>query len=410
MQEQLQGLILAAYIRLLADLRSKAPGGREPVAEAFRLAEAARGRSVQRAVDASAARMAAATPALAALARSEQDARRQASALAKLLTDVLARPTDRQNPAAIAALRARIGDARAERQRLRGEIARAFPAYAELIDPQPVTLAAVRQRLAPGEALVATYVTSDRTFVWAVPQQGTVTFAVASIGAQALADEVGALRRALDPAAQTLADIPPFDVRRAARLYATLLAPVAPGWRHATTLLVVADGALGQLPFALLPTEATTVSAESLPLFAGYRRVPWLVRTHAVTVLPSATSLGTLRALPPGDPTRRPFIGFGDPWFSRQPTALASGGDAPAVTARGGAIRLRELPRTGISSRALSTLPRLPETADEIHSIATAVGAVSQRDVFLGERANEQVVKSLDLSRYRVVAFATHGQ
>ena len=31
------------------------------------------------------------------------------------------------------------------------------------------------------------------------------------------------------------------------------------------------------------------------------------------------------------------------------------------------------------------------------------------RDVFLGERANEQNVKTADLTRYRVIAFATHG-
>jgi CHAT domain-containing protein len=54
-------------------------------------------------------------------------------------------------------------------------------------------------------------------------------------------------------------------------------------------------------------------------------------------------------------------------------------------------------------------LPPLPETAEEIRSIAVAMNADLTRDVFLGERANEQVVRTLDLSGYRVIVFATHG-
>jgi CHAT domain-containing protein len=407
MQEQLQAHILSGYVGLLATLGPSARIGLDPVAEGFRLAEAARGRSVQRAVDASAVRFAAATPALADLVRREQDAGRQVSALGALLTTALSAPTDAQSAIIVASLRPRIERARSERARLRSDIARAFPRYADLIDPKPVTITDVRRRLSSDEALIATYVTADRAFVWAVPPQGSVAFAAAPVGAGVLAEEVTALRRALDPAARTLADIPEFDVDRAFRIYARLLEPVASGWRDAKRLLVVADGALGQLPFALLPTRPVTLEAESGPRFARYRGVPWLVRSHAVTVQPSATSLVTLRALPPGDPTRRPFIGFGDPWFS--PEHLGDRAPEPSVTTRGAGIRLRDLRRDGGQSRTLAALPRLPETADEVRSIAAALGADPQRDVFLGARANEQIVASLDLSKYRVVAFATHG-
>ena len=48
-------------------------------------------------------------------------------------------------------------------------------------------------------------------------------------------------------------------------------------------------------------------------LFASYRNVPWLARTHAVTMVPSSAALRTLRALPPGKPERSELIAFGDP-------------------------------------------------------------------------------------------------
>jgi CHAT domain-containing protein len=53
-------------------------------------------------------------------------------------------------------------------------------------------------------------------------------------------------------------------------------------------------------------------------------------------------------------------------------------------------------------------MPTLPHTAGELRSLAKAFGA-SEADIFLRERANERLVKSLDLSRKRVIAFATHG-
>ena len=54
-------------------------------------------------------------------------------------------------------------------------------------------------------------------------------------------------------------------------------------------------------------------------------------------------------------------------------------------------------------------LNRLPETAEEIESIARVMGADPARDIFLGKYASELQVKSMDLSNRRVVAFATHG-
>ena len=73
-------------------------------------------------------------------------------------------------------------------------------------------------------------------------------------------------------------------------------------------------------------------------------------------------------------------------------------------------IRLRALADTEeLDSALLANLPRLPDTADEVRSIALAMNADLTRDVFVGKDANEEVVKTLDLSGYRVLAFATHG-
>ena len=54
-------------------------------------------------------------------------------------------------------------------------------------------------------------------------------------------------------------------------------------------------------------------------------------------------------------------------------------------------------------------LPRLPDTFDEVRSIAVALNADLTKDVFTGRRSSEELVKSTNLSGYKVVTFATHG-
>ena len=82
------------------------------------------------------------------------------------------------------------------------------------------------------------------------------------------------LRSSLEPDAEILGDIPRFELKVAYRLYEELLEPVRAGWGEAKTLLVVADGALGQLPLSLLPTESVSLSETPSELFTEYKAVP----------------------------------------------------------------------------------------------------------------------------------------
>lgn len=401
--------ILESYLELLGDLPRtvKLPAGFDPAAEAFRLAQVARGGRVQTALAASSARAAARDPDLAELVRQEQDAQKRIAAFYGLLAEIRSVPTDQQDAQAVQDLRGRIDRLRSARAAIAEEISARFPEYWELVDPRPATIADARGSLHAGEALIATYVGPRRTFVWAVPKTGDIAFAVADLERDAIFEAVGHLRSALEPNAATLGDIPPFDVSAAHTLYQALLEPVKTGWGGAKSLLVVAHGPLGYLPFSLLPTKPVKV-ADTAPLFSGYRDVPWLARDHAVTVLPSVTSLRTLRALPAAPATRKSFVGFGDPHFSKEQETAAKAEQTTQVAMRG--LRLRSRPRTdNVDSAQLAMLPRLPDTGDEVRGMAGALKADMATSVFLGKDASETAVKAMDLSGVKVVAFATHG-
>jgi CHAT domain-containing protein len=184
---------------------------------------------------------------------------------------------------------------------------------------------------------------------------------------------------------------------------------------------------LGQLPFSLLVTAPAEPGADTAR-FDGYRAVPWLLRKAAITQLPSVNALTTLRALPAAPPGRREFIGFGDPYFSRQQAAQAI---QERVQVAELAAHLRNLkidsvvmPMAGeapdpaegtmrspnvANSATLAQLARLPETADEIRDIARVLKADMSHDVFLGVNANEKNVKTTNMANRKIVAFATHG-
>jgi CHAT domain-containing protein len=177
------------------------------------------------------------------------------------------------------------------------------------------------------------------------------------------------------------------------------------------------------LPWSLLPTAPAQIDAAARPLFSGYRNVAWLARTHAVTVVPSASAIVTLRQLPRGSPARDKLIGFGDPYFNPEeaaeaeseqsaPVQVASAAisaDAENVT-RGIPLRLRASPHTEEADAAtLGMLPRLADTRYELISMANALDVDPAKALYLGKAANEQNVETLDLAHYRIVAFATHG-
>jgi CHAT domain-containing protein len=406
-------IVLEAYIGLLHALRDTdllRQRGVDAVADSFRIADALRAGSVQQSLAASAARAAGGQHELGELIRKEQDLQQELAALYDFLLRMMTTPAEQQLPKVLADMKGRIEAIGKERSQLSADIVKRFPEYSNLIAPRPATIEDARKALRAGESLVSVLTTSDRSYVWAVDAQGKVGLHAAPLGDKALAGMVATLRKALDPGNADL--IPPFDVITAHRLYSELLAPLAPVWGGAQTLVVVASGALAQLPVSVLPTSPAALPRDDAQLFSGYRKVDWLARKVAVAYAPSVTAFARLRALPAPGAQRSPFAGFGDPVFGGKQVAAAT-------STRGIKLRNLQISRVTEQTAATSTasaawsdyaqLTPLPDTRDEINAIATALGANPQTDVFLGPDASRLKVKQTDLSRRRIVAFATHG-
>ena len=346
--QRLQGIV-EAYLNMLA--REKNASG-DVGAETFSLADAIRGRSVQQALAASSARRSRqgsgagrpgpqGTGPRQAAERSTRDAeQRVVFAVGRARRQ--GRPGD-QRLDQCAARRTAQG---------RQEISRQFPAYADLVAPKPPSVEQIKATLTDGEAMLSFYFGQTSSFVWAVPKNGPVAFAAIKASSGDIESKVRKLREALEPQAAMISDIPPFDLKLAHELYSLLLQPVESGWKPARNLVLVTNGGLGLLPLSLLPTAPAEIRSDDDPLFASYKNVPWLARTHAVTTVPSAAALRTLRQLPPGKPNRGELIAFGDPYFSKEQEAEADNADKVRVadasgnTTRGGPPEAAQQPET----------------------------------------------------------------
>ncbi|WP_426422776.1 CHAT domain-containing protein [Bradyrhizobium genosp. A] len=404
-------LIVENYLMLMA----RTPVAQDDLAaRTFAWADAIRGRAVQRAFAESSARAAATDPALAKLVRSEQDLSKQARAQLGLLNNLLSVPSSQRDEHVLHNVEKSIAQLRSDRDAARTEIKERFPSYADLVNPKPPSIDQIQEALHDDEAVLSFYFGDDASFVWAVPKTGPVAFAPIAVGPAEIKSKIRQLRRALDTEAALISDIPPFDVDLGYQLYSLLLRPVESGWKRSRTLIVVTNGDLGLLPLSLLPTAPAQIDASEDVLFSSYRHVPWLARTHAVTMVPSLSAFRTLRNLPPGKPERSELIAFGDPYFSTEQleaTKLAERSDSAAepLATRGLPLKRRSSPKLGVDSAELAILPRLPDTADELKSIALALRTDPAKVLFLGPDANEARVKTANLSKFKVLAFATHG-
>lgn len=381
---------------------------------AFVTGQLAQESAAGQALAAAAARLAAGTGPLALALRERQDLEALVIGLGARLTQASS-GNNAVAERAVQALQDELQQATDRLAALDARIDTEFPEYRALTRPAPLDVAALQALLAPDEALVMTLTANDATFVWAVsPQQAG--WHLADLGHDAVAARVTALRRDLGGAAAdqrgaaALDDTAArprgrsFDRGVAHALYRDLFGPVDDIIKDAAHLMVVTDGPLTSLPFALLVTQAP-LGADDDPM--ALRQTDWLIARQAVTTLPAVAGLATLRRPIAARDTAAPaFVGFGDPLLGYRANEAAETPELMAALDTGGAAVVTRGVYEDIAR--VADLAPLPNTSRELRALARTMARGDTR-LYMGRDATEAQVKSADLSRATVLAFATHG-
>jgi len=380
-----------SYISLLAKVE-----GESASAESFELAQLRGSSATGQVVGQMAARFATGSNAISKSVRHRQDLALQRKALDDALIKELGKATGERNGTLIDNLRAQSAALKQELTALDADIAKRFPEYVELTRPEPLTIGETQKLLKEDEALLVYVLADEQSWVWVV-RKNAATWRTLGTNKAEIDKLVASVRGRMN---DSCGDLPcPAELGVLHALYTKLVAPISSELKDVRHLLLVPDGGLQGLPFSMLVASPAQHAID--PLKTDYTKVDWLARHHSITVLPAVQSLRALRLFARSEFGQEPFIGFGDP--------ALEGSDSQA-TARGKRIERKVALRGGLADTTeIRLLEPLPATATELKAIAKTLQAKPDT-LWLRERAAEDNVKRLDLSRYRTVAFATHGQ
>jgi CHAT domain-containing protein len=239
----------------------------------------------------------------------------------------------------------------------------------------PLSAAQIQEQLDARSVLLQYALGSPRSFAWVVTRD--------SLQVVELGD-----REAIESAARRVYEnLKTYRSEGSSDTQATLLdelsglvlAPVAPFiGAGRQRVIVAADGALGYIPFAVLPFAR---AGDGAPLLDAFEVV------NVPSMSAAAAQRRRVAAVPP-----KTLAVFADPVFAATDPRLGSG--------------LPDLASRLVSPAA--QLERLPATGAEADAIAALV-APESRLVVLGFDANREHVLDAPLSDYRIVHFATHG-
>lgn len=244
---------------------------------------------------------------------------------------------------------------------------------------KPLAAAEIQASLDDRSVLLQYSLDTPRSFVWVVTRD--------SLQVVELADRVGiesAARRVYDDL-KTYRPNGSRDSVAGARddLAALVLTPVvALLSSDKQRVIVAADGALGYVPFGVLPLERAGESTA-------------LIEAFEVSNVPSMSAVAAQRRRA-DQVAPKTLAVFADPVFALTDSRVTATGNA----ARGSVA--------GPLANAPVPLPRLPATDVEATAIASLVTHDS-RLVFTGFDANREHVLNAPLVDYRIVHFATHG-
>ncbi len=316
--------------------------------------------------------------------------------------------TDQSPEFRVAALKKELDELLHRYEEVEGKIRTTSPGYASLTQPHPVAVRDVQRNLLDEDTLLVEYALGEeRSYVWAISRTQVTSHELTKrseieTAAQYLYEVLTARNHRPEgetPAqrGERVAQAEARYAKAAEDLSRLVLKPIAADIQQKKRLLVVSDGALQYIPFALLPMVQSAGGAET--------EAP-LVATHEIVSLPSASVLDVLRRDATGRPKARKMVAvLADPVFGKDDVRVKAlsrrlretGSAVPAAASLNWAAPTRT-----------SALPRLPFTQQEARAIMATVPP-GRGMAALGFDASRKKAMSPELARYQVVHFATHG-
>jgi hypothetical protein len=307
--DQRQANSYPSFDILIGSQRANLISGDQSFADSYNVLQFSSSSAAAQAVQKLAQRFAAGSGKLAELVRKDQDLTVEAANLDKILIAAVSKAPNERNPAVEDAIRKRVAEIGSERKKLSDVFEVRFPDYVALANPQPLTLQETQDILADDEAVVAFNIGDEKSYAWVVTKTAA-NWTDIPTDTKTLGEQITRLRQSL-----TFEVNAPFDAALSYAVYKETFGPIAEKLAGKTRLSILANGALTSIPFSILVT--------SDPQGKKLKDEDWLIKSYAVTVLPSIYSLKTMRVPTATVEAEKPMIAFADPVFSKEARAEA---------------------------------------------------------------------------------------
>ncbi|MGB3534031.1 MAG: CHAT domain-containing protein [Microcoleaceae cyanobacterium] len=260
------------------------------------------------------------------------------------------------------------------------------PDYANLTQPQPLTLTEIQQQVLDENTVLLEYaIGKKQSYLWIVtsnsieshqlPEQEVIQNAVDSFRSAFILPRKRVRRKLTEDTGNQLSQmiLPNLEKYKDKRL------------------LIVADGALQYIPFAALPVSGNLLLDQST--------VPLIVK-HEMVTAPSASVVNILRQNKDRNPAPKTLAVVADPVFGYNDERLQNHtlSSIPPLTP--------ELEKSARESGVLFN--RLPFTEQEAEQIL-ALFPNSETTKQFGFSARREFITNSALNQYRILHFATHG-
>ncbi len=267
---------------------------------------------------------------------------------------------------------------------LRKETQQKTPWYAEVIEPQIFSLAALQKTLSPKQGLLLYRLEEDSTFLWALTSQKATWWRLQAKPSE-INEQIIKLKESIKGQKE-------FDEKTAEKLYQNVLAQADVFFKNQSspidTLFIEADGELQNIPLTLFRGSLENQSKQ------------WFGGQYALITIPNVAMM-TLPKHPQlfGNKEKDSFY-----FAIADPANLKTTHDISETNAP---IKVTD-PFSRAGSGDICNMMSLPDTRNEVTSIAKALN-IPDTNLLLGAAATEQTLRNRSLVDYRILHFATHA-
>ena len=320
------------------------------------------------------------------------------------------------------ALKKEISQLENDYERAQAAIRRASPHYAALTQPQPLKLGDIQSQLDADTLLLEYALGDDRSYLWVIGRDSLASYELPKRDLiEKSAREVyeyltaRSTNRAGETAAQRQERVNQAEAKLPAAaldLSKMIMTPAAAQLGN-KRLIIVADGALQYIPFAMLPDPNSEGFAVPQSAVRNPQSAVPLIVTHEVLSSPSASVLALQRSELAGrQPAPKMLAVIADPVFDRSDARFKTAVVDEKVAVPSGMkadIRgLEHIAETKDAKTERLVIRRLPFTRQEADALISLTPKNSSFKA-IDFQANRTNVLNGDLSQYKYVHFATHG-